>query len=342
MPGRDDRVDRGRRPLVRGEGSQAARRRGRRRARTARRGVPPRALLSAGSVSGRRRSPACRAGWRRPRRRRSRHRGRRPRPGRATSRPARVTSWPRRSSPAITSSPSRSSTTAPAGVHARGQNESTSAVVCSDGRVDRLLRRCSRPTIMRSSTGSCHCSCWSPPGVPSAISARPVAQHERGRQRRARARPGAQGGGGAGIEPRHLQPGAEAEPELGDRRRGLQPAARGRDRDHVAPAVDDVDVARVAAGVARPHDRRLAGAGDRAASVRSGGRNGARPGTAPGRHSRDAVVADLGAPASTAYSSDSSSSSGTSPSPNYASRSARASFSASSIVCAPASVRRVE
>ena len=48
VPGRDDRVDRGRRPLVRGEGSQAACRRDRRRAGAARRGVPPRPLLSAG------------------------------------------------------------------------------------------------------------------------------------------------------------------------------------------------------------------------------------------------------------------------------------------------------
>src|SRR5262249_37645844 len=50
----------------------------------------------------------------------------------------------------------------------------------------------------------------------------------------------------------------EAEAELGDNRRALQPAAAGRRRDHVAPAVDDVDMAGVAGYEAVLGDGRLA------------------------------------------------------------------------------------
>ena len=136
LPGRDDRVDRGRRSLVRGEGRQAPRRRDRRG-----RSPPlvadvdarPRLSLAPSGVSDRRRSPACRAGSPRPTA--SPVDASRPtaetRP--SDQSPARVTAWPRRSSPAMTSSPRRSSTTAPAGSHVRGQNESTSAVVCRAG-----------------------------------------------------------------------------------------------------------------------------------------------------------------------------------------------------------------
>ena len=54
--------------------------------------------------------------------------------------------------------------------------------------------------------------------------------------------------GRALVEPEHLAPGAEAEAELSDHRRGLQPAARRGRRHQVAPAVDHVEVAGVAAG----------------------------------------------------------------------------------------------
>src|SRR4029077_5926674 len=60
------------------------------------------------------------------------------------------------------------------------------------------------------------------------------------------------------VEPRDLQPRAEAEAELWNDRRTLQPtAARGR-RDHVPPAVDDVDVNGVAGDGAERARRRLA------------------------------------------------------------------------------------
>ena len=49
------------------------------------------------------------------------------------------------------------------------------------------------------------------------------------------------------LEPEHLRARAEAEAELRDHRRGLQPAARRRGRDHVAVPVDDVEMHRVAA-----------------------------------------------------------------------------------------------
>ena len=111
------------------------------------------------------------------------------------------------------------------------------------------------PTRWRSRNSSCHWSCWSPPGVPQASTGTPSRSTRVGRERGARAAPGRQRGRQPLLQPEHLHPAAEAEAELGDGRRALQPAAaRGR-RDHVAPAVDDVDVAGVAAGHARPARR---------------------------------------------------------------------------------------
>src|SRR5690606_36905569 len=75
---------------------------------------------------------------------------------------------------------------------------------------------------------------------------------------RAERGPGAAAGGEgvrqALLQPGHLQPGAEREAQFGDDRVGLEPAAARGGRDHVAPAVDDVQVAGVAAGRAVPGD----------------------------------------------------------------------------------------
>src|SRR5207249_1497220 len=79
-----------------------------------------------------------------------------------------------------------------------------------------------------------------------------VLEDETGRERGARALPRRQAGGKPRLEPEHLGPAAEAESQARDHRRAVQPAARGRGRDHVAPAVDDIEMASVA-----PLDRRL-------------------------------------------------------------------------------------
>ena len=72
----------------------------------------------------------------------------------------------------MTSSPSRSSTMTPAGSHVRGQNEPTIDVVWSAGA---SIACCGSypPTSSRSTSSSCHWSCWSPPGVPSAMTGFP-------------------------------------------------------------------------------------------------------------------------------------------------------------------------
>src|SRR5207302_900275 len=62
------------------------------------------------------------------------------------------------------------------------------------------------------------------------------------------------------LEPEHLAARAEPETEFGNDRRGLQPAARRRRRDHVAGLVDDVEVHGVAGHVAHAAHGRLAGA----------------------------------------------------------------------------------
>ena len=62
------------------------------------------------------------------------------------------------------------------------------------------------------------------------------------------------------LEPEHLRAAAEAEAEFRDHRRGLQPAAGRRRRDHVAGLVDDVEMHGVAAHLAEAADRGLAGA----------------------------------------------------------------------------------
>ncbi len=99
-----------------------------------------------------------------------------------------------------------------------------------------------------------------------------VAQRHRGRQRGARPLAGLERSRHGGVQPEHLAARAQAEAELGNDRRALQPAAAGRGRDHVAVPVDHVEMhgvaghhsvaaerglARAMAGV-EPRDRGLA------------------------------------------------------------------------------------
>ena len=69
-----------------------------------------------------------------------------------------------------------------------------------------------------------------------------VAQRHAGGEGGAGALAGGRGRWGAVAEPEHLAAGAHGEAEVGDDGAGLEPAAGGGGADHVAPAVDDVDV----------------------------------------------------------------------------------------------------
>ena len=121
-----------------------------------------------------------------------------------------------------------------------------------------------------------------------------VAQRERGRQRGARPLARCETGGVALVQPEHLGARGQAEAELRDHRRALQPAARRRRRDHVAVAIDHVDMAGVAAsgqrGGSSPARGRLAdaamSAGVRDVLPRSSARAGA-----PRRRSRRSAPA---------------------------------------------------
>ena len=87
-----------------------------------------------------------------------------------------------------------------------------------------------------------------------------VAQSERRRERGARAFAGRERGGVARLEPEHLRARAETESEFWNDRGGLQPAAGRRRGDHVAGAVDDIEMHGVAAHLSDPPDGRFAGA----------------------------------------------------------------------------------
>ena len=148
--------------------------------------------------------------------------------------------------------------------------------------------------------------------------ARPLARRERVRQ--------------ALLQPEHLRARAEAEPELGHDRCAPEPAAARRRRDHVPEAVDDVQVHGVAF---RPGARRLADAGRLGVlgALSTVARRGSRPTVSRGGASDDAS-SSISVRRSSAYSRESSTSSGTSTksgSPYHASRSANASFADSVI-----------
>ena len=101
------------------------------------------------------------------------------------------------------------------------------------------------------------------------------------------------------FQPEHLRAGAEAEAELGNDRRGLQPAARRRRRDHVAGLIDDIEMHGVAAHGAELADRRLAGAEPPNGRLAGAGRHrpavaasfttAPKPSIEPGRSSSEAV-----------------------------------------------------
>src|SRR6185437_10768382 len=73
-----------------------------------------------------------------------------------------------------------------------------------------------------------------------------VTQRHGRRQRRTRALSRRERGRMILVEPKLLRAGAEAETELGNRRRGMQPAARWRRGHHIAGLIDDVEVYGVA------------------------------------------------------------------------------------------------
>src|SRR5580692_6794392 len=56
------------------------------------------------------------------------------------------------------------------------------------------------------------------------------------------------------LEPEHLRAAAEAKAEFGNHRRGLQPAAGRRRRDHVAGLIDNVEVDGVTSDFAEAAD----------------------------------------------------------------------------------------
>src|SRR5262249_27024049 len=84
-----------------------------------------------------------------------------------------------------------------------------------------------------------------------------VTQRQGGRQRGARPFAGLERSRMVFLQPEHLPPGAEAESEFRNHRRGLQPAAGGRRGNHVAGPIDDVEMHGIAAHFTEPADRRL-------------------------------------------------------------------------------------
>ena len=224
--------------------------------RTTRRTIPS---VIAALLSGRRRTPACRAGWRRPAGRRSRGPGDR---GQPALRPGVAHGHVVAAAAQLGDDvvPSRDSTATRPAASPAGRRSPGSCRCASRG-VDGALEV--EPADGRAQGDarkkcSCHWSCWSPPGVPNAITGTPSRSASDGVRVVRGRRPGVRELGRPGLQPGHLQPGAEREAQLGDDRVGLQPAAAGRGRDHVAPAVDDVEVAGVAAGGAVRGDGRLA------------------------------------------------------------------------------------
>ena len=198
--------------------------------------------------------------------------------------PDAVTSWPRAASASRTSSPSRSSTTRPAGVGLARVERAREATWCATR--GRRSRPAGRAADQVAAAG--RAAATGPAGRRRGCRTRdrlPVAQHQ-GRHSVVRGRrPGASDDGSPSSSQNICSRLPRRKPERGDGRRALQPAAaRGR-RDHVAPAVDHVDVAGVAAGHARPAPRSA-----RPAPVAgSVGTAGAWPARAPGSRGWRAV-----------------------------------------------------
>ena len=138
---------------------------------------------------------------------------------------------------------------------------------------------------------SVHWSCWSPPGVPSARYGSPSRSDQRRRQRRAR--PLARVRASSAVLPRARTSAraSRGRTELRYDRRPPQPAAARRRRDHVAEAVDDIEVHGVAlrpGAVGSPTP--AASASSALLSTRA--RRGVRPSGEPGWSSPRRLVAD--------------------------------------------------
>ena len=189
-----------------------------------------------------------------------------------------VTSWPRARRSSITARPNlASSVQRPR--HEAARVEGRDQVVGVElRRVDRLLQvqpsidmaeeDVERPLLLLVAAGRS-------PGEPRLA----VAEREARRQGRARPCTRAERRRQPFFEPEHLRAGSQRPAERRNDGGAVQPAAARRGGDHVAPAVDDVEVHRVAA-------RGLTGAGRLPASTSAGSR------PMPGLVGRRSVVAD--------------------------------------------------
>ena len=162
--------------------------------------------------------------------------------------------WPRRRSSATVNSGTRLSTTKTPGRAARGQNEDGKCSVCQAGASIEFLKIQPRVNVPEEKLRDpliLLVAAWCSPGEVGFA----IAQRHCGRQRRARALAGSKARRVALLEHKHLRARAEAEAERRNCRGRLQPAAgRGRG-DHVAEAVDDVEMHRVATGLAEDFQR---------------------------------------------------------------------------------------
>ena len=201
--------------------------------------------------------------------------------------------WPRRRSSATVAAPIRS-------LDRQGCRAGPGAGRTSWGSA-RCGRRARRSPACRSRPAwrcaqepvQCHWSCWSPPGVPKASQGSPSRSARRRRQRGARPLAGRRARRAARRSSQNIcAPRAEAEAELGDAGELCSQPPLGVADDHVAPAVDDVDVAGVAGAVARRDAQRVGSPTGAVAPVRPERRG---PRTAGGSTGRRAARASPGA-----------------------------------------------
>ena len=189
--------------------------------------------------------------------------------------PVTSTSWPSASArrgPPPASAPRRR---AASGGRRAGRTSSGSAAVWKLGASIASCRSIPKSTTFRKNW-SVHWSCWSPPGRPEHHVRLAVLHRQRRRQRRARALAGRERVGVARVEVELLAARPEREAEPGDDRRGRNPAAARRGREHVALGVDHVDVGRVAGVDARVADQDAAAGSAGASPGRSSGGRAAR------------------------------------------------------------------
>ena len=215
--------------------------------------------------------------------------------------PLTSTLWPRASSSARTSGEMRASDrhhAGPlvAGVEAVAEVRAVEAVGASIA----SCRSIPKSTSLRKNC-SVHWSCAVAAGRAEHHARPAVLRDQGGRERGARPLAGLQAVGVRGVEEEHLRPRAQREAQPRDDRRGAEPAAAGGDGDHVPVAVDHVELRGVAAVVHRP----LRPASP--AAVR-----GLLAEPLPGRSSSEARFGSTSLRRLSAYSFESSRSSGTS------------------------------